>query len=256
MTSRLFSCLFLLAALSLHFIGSTETGIAQDEASRGEKLYIAQCSGCHGIDRSGGRGPALNQPWLLRQANGRYFFNTIRAGLEGGEMPAFPMISDTDIWEMIQYIRSKGSARQVSLPGDPAAGKMIYSSKGACTTCHILDGEGTAAGPELTGIGGRRSIAFLRDALINPGKDLPEGYQIVTLVFSDRKTIRGVRINEDTFTIQIRDLAGNFHSHRKDRLVEIKREASNSTMPAYGKTLTETEINDLVAYLASLREQR
>jgi len=258
MAFRLFICLIIFTALSQHLIGSSVAGtyIPQDEGSNGEKLYIAHCSGCHGMHGTGGRGPALNQPWLLRQANGRYFFNTIRNGLEGGEMPAFPMVSDANIWELIQYVRSKGSAREVKLPGDPAAGRILYDSKGACNSCHIIDGEGNAAGPELTGIGRRRSAGYLRDALISPGLDLAPGYEIVTLVLGDRKTLRGVRINEDTFTIQIRDLAGNFHSYRKDKLTGIRREPGASTMPSYENRLTETEINDLVAYLASLRDQR
>jgi hypothetical protein len=65
------------------------------------------------------------------------------------------------------------------------------------------------------------------------------------------RNLRGVRVNEDSFTIQLRDDEDRFHSFRKNELRNLKREFGVSTMPSY-KTLAATELDDLIAYLASL----
>jgi cytochrome c1 len=65
-----------------------------------------------------------------------------------------------------------------------------------------------------------------------------------------------VRANEDSFTIQLRDASNRFHSFRKQEITELKKEAGVSSMPSYKTTLTDAEIEDLVAYLASLRGEK
>jgi cytochrome c1 len=62
-------------------------------------------------------------------------------------------------------------------------------------------------------------------------------------------------VNEDTFSIQVRDLAGNLHSYWKADLAELQKDRGKSPMPAYGK-LASAELDDLVAYLASLEGAR
>jgi cytochrome c oxidase cbb3-type subunit 3 len=68
--------------------------------------------------------------------------------------------------------------------------------------------------------------------------------------------VRGVRANEDSFTIQLRDANNRFHSFRKLDIEDMKKEVGISTMPSYKATLTNAEIDDLVAYLASLRGEK
>jgi nitric oxide reductase subunit C len=46
-------------------------------------------------------------------------------------------------------------------------GGEIYSEKG-CSGCHILNGKGTAFGPDLTGVGARRDRAWLDQWLKDP----------------------------------------------------------------------------------------
>jgi mono/diheme cytochrome c family protein len=75
----------------------------------------------------------------------------------------------------------------------------------------------------------------------------------VRAVKKDGTAVSGHRVNEDTFTIQLRDATGALHSLRKSELVTLEKQAGKSSMPAYGGVLTEGEIDDLVAYLAGLR---
>jgi hypothetical protein len=62
-------------------------------------------------------------------------------------------------------------------------------------------------------------------------------------------------MNEDSFSIQIRDLSGRFYSFRKADLKELKKLWGVTPMPSYESGLSATELDDLVAYLAAQRGQ-
>ena len=81
--------------------------------------------------------------------------------------------------------------------------------------------EGSVYGPELTRIGAGRSAEYIRESIVNPSADIPEEYEGVTVVTRDGKRITGVRINEDTFTVQLRDPSQNFRMFQKDEVREV-----------------------------------
>jgi len=62
-----------------------------------------------------------------------------------------------------------------------------------------------------------------------------------------------IRVNEDSFNIQIKDARGQFHSFTKSELKELKRLQNETPMPSYESSLSAAELDDLVAYLASLK---
>ena len=253
------SLAIFLVALSIfaHPVSRESTSILNAaDLTRGEKIFVAHCALCHGIGATGGRGPALNHPELRRAPDEQALFRVIQNGIEGTEMPPAWQLTNNEIKDLAAYIRSLARTEAVKLTGDPARGKTIYEGKGACTTCHIVDGRGGNLGPELTNIGAQRSASYLREALIDPGAAVPEDFLVVTLVTKDGRRIRGIRANEDSFTIQIRDTSGVFHSIRKSDLSELKKEFSSSLMPSYRESLSSSEIDDMVAFLAGLRGQR
>lgn len=228
------------------------SGLNSDDLARGKQLFTGHCALCHGIGGTGDRGPALNQPTLRRAADNQALFSLIKKGIDGSEMPEAWQMTDREIWQVAGYVRSLGRTAIATLPGDVAYGKAMYGKK-ACASCHIVQGRGTSLGPELTEIGARRSAAYLREALLNPGASVPEAFLAVSVVTRAGQSIRGVRVNEDSFTIQLRDQNGVFHSYRKADLAELRKETGKSLMPGYRGNLTASEIDDLVAYLASLR---
>ena len=85
-----------------------------------------------------------------------------------------------------------------------------------------------------------------------PGRGFVE-FLPVRVVTGDGREVRGVRINEDPFTIQLRDTTNQFHSYRKSDLKQLDKEFGKSLMPSFRGRLTDAEVEDLVAYLASLR---
>ena len=58
---------------------------------------------------------------------------------------------------------------------------------------------------------------------------------------------------EDSFTIELKDATGRFHSFRKLDLEKLEKLPGKSVMPSFKDTLSSTQLDDLVAYLASLK---
>jgi putative heme-binding domain-containing protein len=142
-------------------------------------------------------------------------------------------------------------------------GKAVYETNG-CAGCHIIDGLGGGVGPELTRVGSMRGPTYLRATLLTPGTDLPHDagamergrfteFLFVHVVTKDGHSYDGTRVNEDSFTIEIEDAAGNFHGFRKLDLQKLEKIPGKSVMPSFEDRLSPTQLDDLVAYLASLK---
>ena len=225
-------------------------GLTEAEIAQGERIYKAQCALCHGIDGAGGTGPSLQRPVLTRARDDAGLFSIIRRGVPG-RMPG-GWLSEGETWQVAGYVRALGKVEGGEITGDPSRGQQVYESAG-CAGCHIVDGNGGSLGPELTTIGDTRGPQHLRESLVEPGAALPEGMLVITAVTADGKEIQGLRVNEDVFTIQLRDAANRFHSLRKANLRGLNREFGKTLMPSYQDSLSPRELDDLVAYLASLR---
>ena len=77
--------------------------------------------------------------------------------------------------------------------------------------------EGSVYGPELTRIGAGRSPEYIRESMVNPSADIPEEYHRRNgRCCATANASQGVRINEDTFTVQLRDPSQNFRMFQKD----------------------------------------
>jgi len=223
------------------------------DLKNGQQLFMAQCARCHGPKGEGGRGTVLTQPRLSRAPDDQALFQVIRDGIKGTEMPGGYALDTRETWQLTAYVRSLGRMPHETVPGDPKRGQELYQAKGHCSQCHIISGQGGSLGPQLTEIGSRRSAAHLRAAVLDPGSTLPEGFLEVRLVTKDGRRISGVRLNEDVFTIQVRDLNGGIHSFLKEDLKELQKETGKSPMPSFRGAFSASEMDDLVAYLVSLR---
>ena len=157
---------------------------------------------------------------------------------------------------MLAFVQTLGRVAPQKISGDPASGEKLYASKGKCARCHTVDGRGGAIGPDLSDIGARRSVNYLREALLKPESAVPADFLQVELAAHDGARITGVRLNEDAFSIQIRDLSGQFRSFWKSELAELNKQQGKSPMPSYQDLLSAAEMDDMIAYLDSLRGAR
>ena len=128
--------------------------------------------------------------------------------------------------------------------------KRVFFGKAGCAACHEVNGRGGIVGPDLSGAG-RLSPAALRQAIVDPNSG-PAAATVVVRT-RDGREIRGVRRNEDTFSVQMVDAAGRLHLLDKQTLASFQVER-RSLMPAdYATRLSAAEITDLVAYLRTLQ---
>src|ERR1051326_5853052 len=136
--------------------------------------------------------------------------------------------------------------------GDAASGRALFESKGACLTCHVVDGHGGSLGPDLSKIGVIRTVRSLRLSLVDPDVELDKRYFTVVVTNARGEAIRGVALNEDDLSIQIRDSQGNLRSFLKKDRTSVPRE-QRSLMPPHTSRVSEAEIGDLDDYLHTLR---
>ena len=223
----------------------------------GRKLYIGRCGHCHGQTGEGGRGAVLNAGRFRHGNSDRELFAIIRNGIPNTEMPGTFSLSSAEVWRMVGYVRQL-SKRQSSEPGaekpasgDAAAGAIVYQRTG-CATCHTIDGKGGFLGPDLAGIGAKRAAGHLRESLVNPSADIPLDYRSVSVTDRAGKTVNGIHLNEDEYSVHLRDAGGNLRSFLKRDLAEVAL-PRQSLMPAF-VARSAGDLENLVAYLAGLQE--
>ena len=222
------------------------------DAAVGQRYFLGHCAHCHGPEGEGGRGINLTVGRYRMGGSDQELFRTIRRGIPGSEMPGTEF-SEKETWRLVAFVRRLARAgAEEKASGDPDAGRRIYESRGGCAQCHMVRGSGGTLGPDLTEIGLRRSLRFLEQSLTDPGAYVPEDYRTVTVVTRAGREIAGVRLNEDDYSIQLRDLDETMRSFLKSDARAVRPE-KRSLMPAYGSTLSGREIQDVVAYLSSLR---
>ena len=240
-----------LCILLLHFIAD---GIAraEDDDSAGERLFRLHCAECHGLDGQGGRGPDLTRGLYRHGSTDQALYQTISQGVTGTPMPA-TSLSDRQLLQIVKYVRGLANSAREAVSGDAAAGERLFAGKGGCPKCHMVRGEGGRLGPDLTYIGSLRAPANLRASILRPDKEIDPAYWAVEAVDKDGKIYSGIRLNEDSYSIQLLDVDEDLYSLPKKDLQTLTVDKKKSRMPAYAGVFTARELDDLVAYLYTLQ---
>lgn len=228
--------------------------VTAQEVARGRTLFEAQCAYCHGADGDGGRGANLARATLRRAPTDEALFRVVNRGIPGTGMPGNAM-SARETWQVVAFVRSLGRVKREPLPGDAARGAQMYEAVG-CAACHTIRGRGGPIGPDLTDVGVRSSPAYIRRSIVDPQAEVPSGFKQVRVVTREGRRLVGVRVNEDTFSIQFRDAAGTLYSFFKEELTEFVTDDGRTAMPSYRERLEPTALDDLVAYLVLLEGTR
>jgi putative heme-binding domain-containing protein len=245
-------CLTLLLPPAALAQTRTAAPAAANDPGAGRRIFDAQCAWCHGNEGDGGTGPNLHG--RLRHATTlNSIVDIITNGIPGTDMPSFRLgLTERSTRQAAGYVLSLSRSASRPGAGNAERGAGVYQSNG-CGSCHAIDGRGGILGPELTGIGGRRGSAYLREAIVKPAASHPPGYLVVRAVPASGAEVRGIRVNEDVFFITIRDAGSNIHTLQKSELTRVDRELDATLMPAYDSRLSSAQLDDLVAYLSTLR---
>jgi cytochrome c oxidase cbb3-type subunit III len=228
------------------FAGQATAPSHEQEIDQGRQAFESNCAVCHGMDASGGRGPNLRRAHIARAPDEASLCDLIETGIPP-EMPAGAFLTDVEVRALVAYVRSLGQSASAAVSGDPAHGAQVFASNG-CSSCHILAGQGTGLGPELTDLGDRRSAAYVREVLLDPSARLPAEFLMVRVTTRSGQITEGIRINENNYSIQLRDVSGNIRSFEKAELQSQERLKGQTPMPSF-KNLPPADVQDLVAYL-------
>ncbi len=244
-----------LAAVSLpaqHGVeGLSNPYNSPEDAAAGGRIFRSHCAVCHGPEGSGGKATDLTLGRFRHGSSDTELYRTISEGIPGTEMPGI-FFNGKQMWQIVAYVRSLSEGRAAEqAEGDIAAGKAVFTSKG-CANCHRVNGAGSRTGPDLSDIGAMRSLAHLEAAVMEPNQQVLPQHWYVNAVTKTGATVRGRRLNEDTYSVQLLGVDQKLTSLRKDDLRDYKI-VKTSTMPSYEGKLSDAEFKNLVAYMASLR---
>jgi putative heme-binding domain-containing protein len=141
---------------------------------------------------------------------------------------------------------------EVLTKGDPKRGADIFRRPElACTSCHRIGDEGGKVGPALDAIGSAQPLEFLIGTVIEPQREVKEGFETVRVTTKKGEEFIGIIVAGNDAELTLRDPAGA--EHVVPQADVAKREFIGSLMPA-GLTdnLSPEDLRDLFAYLSQL----
>ena len=121
-----------------------------------------------------------------------------------------------------------------------------------CASCHMMQGEGGAIGPDLTQLGTRFSVHDMLEAIIDPSAVISDQYESKVLVLNDGTSVLGRVISEegDTYSISQNPYAPQeLKEIPKNQVKEVKIAQVSTMPPGTLNVLNEEELKDLIAYL-------
>jgi cytochrome c oxidase cbb3-type subunit III len=249
--------------------GAQGRGADTDAIARGRQIVAQTCAACHGAD---GRGGAEVNTDLSRSSivfgdeGGKQLGDFLKIGRPEQRMPPFALWP-AEVNDLAAYLhsiattvgRSGGRATiNAVVVGDARAGERYFNTAG-CAQCHSATGD-------LKGIGSRLPVATIQGRIVVPRGD--GGYlrsfnsppnpnqpqRTVTITQPSGERISGTLMWITDFYVTLTDSAG------------VRRTmARNGDVPKvevidplqwhidHMKTLTDTAMHDLTAYLVTLK---
>jgi putative heme-binding domain-containing protein len=179
--------------------------------------------------------------------------NHLRKILEGNDREAIWAVEKA--WGTIRAERSPEREKVVTAmgeylrrhPGDPKAGRLVF--KNLCAQCHVIYGEGTALGPDLT-TNGRGSFDQLLTSVFDPSLVIGPSYQTTTVVMEDGRSLTGL-VTEDNDQRIVLALPGGGREAVARNNAKYVRTSKLSMMPEAIETiLDKKDLADLFTFLA------
>lgn len=249
-------------------VAATEAAVAgakEDPAAvaRGNKAYLANCAGCHGVTAKGSPGaPDLVRSILvLDDEKGILIAPVLRQGRPEQGMPR-PNLTEAQISDIVAWLHAQtyAAGHRVTyafldvVTGDAKRGEAYFNSK--CGSCHSVKGD-------LAGIGKKYEPFGLQGRWLQPRQGggrgstprVSAGSAIkVKVTLPSGEVVSGTVDRIDDFNISLRDTAGEYRSFARNGdkpKVELTDplQAHRDLLPHY----TDADIHNVTAYLVTLK---
>jgi len=227
------------------------------DSQAGRQLFNSNCAACHSLDGHGGeRAPDIATRREVQHLSDAELLRIIEAGVAGTGMPGFRALGNSKNRDIVRYLRVlQGRQLKSTVQGNPQSGKALFFGAAGCSQCHMIQGVGGFIGSDLTNHAQTKSANEMRAIIAHPDQYPGSRARITMVITQDGKQYEGIVRNEDNFSLQLQSADGNFHLFMKSELQRIEQQ-SKSLMPSdYASRLTGQQLDDLISYLSSLREQ-
>ncbi|HTD66713.1 MAG TPA: HEAT repeat domain-containing protein, partial [Candidatus Limnocylindria bacterium] len=153
-----------------------------------------------------------------------------------------------EIATLVQEVKTRGEARR--------GAEIFQRPQLGCVACHAVNGQGGSIGPNLSALGTAQPIDFIIGAILDPQKEIKEGYTSISVTTKDGEEYQGYQVRENKDEVVLRDVLQNKEVRLRRATIQEKRQ-NGSVMPAgLVDTLTREEFRDLIRYLSELGRTR
>jgi putative heme-binding domain-containing protein len=125
------------------------------------------------------------------------------------------------------------------------SGAMVYVTY--CTMCHRRVSK-DGVGPPLAGIG-KRGAKSIIEKIIDPNRNITEAFRNYTVKTKDGKVINGVFRRDEGKVAVYADVTGTEIFVPKADIVEAKLSPFTIMPETFGTSISQHELNKLIAYL-------
>lgn len=142
------------------------------------------------------------------------------------------------------------------LKGDAVNGAKVFSRAApGCANCHVVRGQGTELGPNLSEIGTKLGKDALFEAILDPSAGISFGFEAWTFTLKNDDEAYGLLASETADEVTLKNTGGIVTKIKKSD-VATRQQSKLSIMPAGLQAgMTTQEFVDLVEFLSSLKKQ-
>ena len=138
----------------------------------------------------------------------------------------------------------------------PRSRLVLRAQRRRLRRCHRARGEGGDVGPDLSDIGGKFERALLIESVLDPSRQIVEGYRSEVVATADGRILSGLIRAQSDREVTLIDAEGHRHVVAKAD-IEDRRPCTTSLMPdGLALGLSPSKFADLIAYLQTLRAVR
>ena len=123
--------------------------------------------------------------------------------------------------------------------GSPYDGEAIFMQR--CASCHKLFFKGGKIGPELTSYQ-RDDLGTMLISIVNPNAEVREGFQFISVVTKDGRTLTGFEVERDLQVTVLRGLDGQ-------EITEVTPMGRSLMPEGLLEGLDQQQLRDFFAYL-------
>ncbi|MGX5817096.1 DUF7133 domain-containing protein [Chitinophaga lutea] len=139
------------------------------------------------------------------------------------------------------------------LKGDPAKGKLLFTTQG-CIACHSISKGEKMKGPFMGQVGSIMNREQIAESILKPNASISQGFATVMITAKGNKTYTGFVTEETAARVVLRNIAGDVFALRTADILS-RKEMKTSMMPAgLANALSYDELASLVTFLSQQKK--